>query len=60
LLLDHVLPDGHPTHVFFHIGNESMTALESPKHSLFAERHLLQAAVGTDGPAVDQGVVIRL
>ena len=37
-----------------------MTALESPKHSLFAERHLLQDVVGIDGPAVDQGVVIRL
>jgi hypothetical protein len=30
-----------------------MTALESPKHSLFAERHLFQDVVGMDGPAVD-------
>lgn len=37
-----------------------MTALESPKHSLLAERHLLQDVVGMDGPALDQGVVIRL
>jgi hypothetical protein len=37
-----------------------MTALQSAKHSLFAERHLLQDAVGMNGPAVDQGVVIRL
>lgn len=26
--------------MFFHVANESMTALESPKHSLFAERHI--------------------
>jgi hypothetical protein len=30
-----------------------MTALESPKDALFAERHLLQDVVGMDGPAVD-------
>jgi len=60
LLLDHVQPGGHPTHVFFHVANERMTALESPDHALFAERHLLQHVVGMDGPAVDQGVVIRL
>lgn len=37
-----------------------MTALESPKHSLLAKRQRLQDVVGMDGPAVDQGVVIRL
>ena len=49
-----------PTRIFFRIANESMTALESPTHSQFAERHLLQDVVGMDRPAENQGVVIRL